>query len=450
VHLYIDDRFLFLDFENNQEIILLKEAFTYEDASSAFRGGSFDKRKIKKVSFLKKKGKYYFLFSGFLKDLLLKCKENNIKINEVKDKRTKFSHQERNFSYEEIKSYLPDFDYVEHQINALKCLLKKNNGIIKATTASGKTDTFIAFIKITQLPTLIIVNRITLASQIAARLEKAGVKDIGLFHSKSNKKGRITVSTIGSIKKIPNLDEFKVLILDETHRIQSNSYQEFLKNTSYPLRFGFSATPFSGDNYKWALIKQFIGDIIYEIKAKELIENNVIAKPEIELLHVQCPPTIDWYMANQKCIIENKQRNAKIIDLVKQHNTPTLILIRNIEHGELLEDSIPGSQFVSGIDDNDIREDVIKRFEEGSLKVIISSNIFNEGISIDNIQLLIIASGGKSRIETTQKIGRSLRSMGGKKKKVFVYDFYDAGNKFTEKHSLMRKRTYIREGFEVK
>jgi superfamily II DNA or RNA helicase len=449
MHFYVDDRFIFLKFENEIEKTLLVDYFTFDDYSKVFNGGSFDKRKIKQFSFLKKKKDYYWLFSGFARDVILFCKKNNILINTIEDKRTRFEHQEKDFTNEEIKEHLPDFDYVDHQVEALKNLLKKNVGIIKAPTGTGKTEIFISLIKATKLPTIIIVNRISLATQIANRLSKSGIDDIGLFHSKSNKKGKITITTIGSVKKVPNLSDFKLLIIDEIHHAQSDTYQDFLKNTSYPLRFGFSATPDPGDKFKYAKIRQFVGDIIYETKAEKLIDNNVIAKPEIIFERISCPPTLDWYSANDKCIINNVKRNEKISDIIKKHNTSTLVLIRNIDHGEMLEEMIDGSVFVSGIDSDDTRQEVIKKFENEELQVIISSNIFNEGISIDNIHLLIIASGGKAITETTQKIGRGLRSMGGKKTKVFVYDFDDIGNRFTEKHSSMRKRIYKKQGFEV-
>ena len=449
MHIHVDDRFIFLQFSTVDERLIMREAFTFSDASQAYRKGKFDKTKIKKVCFLKKKKQYYVAYSGFLRNIIIVAKKNNIPIETFEDKRTRFEHHNASYDYNDIKNVLPDFDYVDHQIAALSILVKKNIGIIKSPTSSGKTEMFIALLKLTKLPTLIVVNRVTLAIQIYNRILKNGIKDVGLFHGKSSIPGRITVATIGSIKKIPNLDMFLMLILDEVHRAQANTYQEFLEHTSYPIRFGFSATPNSGDKYKWAKIRQFMGDIIYEIDTEKLIEKNVLANPEIAFVSVFNQPTLDWPSANRKCIIENKERNLKIVDIVNKHNASTLILIRNIDHGELLEEMIPGSQFISGEDDAEARQDLIDRFEANDIQVIISSNIFNEGISIDNIQVLIIASGGKSRIETVQKLGRSLRSMGGNKKTVFVYDFDDYGNYFTENHYALRKKIYKDNGFKV-
>jgi len=62
--------------------------------------------------------------------------------------------------------------------------------------------------------------------------------------------------------------------------------------------------------------------------------------------------------------------------------------------------------------------------------------------------VLIIAAGGKSHIETIQRLGRSLRK-DLNKNEALVFDFNDKGNRFTEKHSLIRKKTYKDAGFEV-
>ena len=298
------------------------------------------------------------------------------------------------------------------------------------------------------LPALIIVSRINLALQTRDRMRKNGI-NCGICYGKGYESGRVVVSTIGSVKRIPDLHNFKILIVDEVHRAQANQYQDFIEKVPYPIRFGFSATPNSGDKYKWAIIRQFFGNIIYSIDSGKLMEKEVIAKPEIFFVESPGRPTENWYTANMKCIIENEFRNKKIKEFIDHYDTQTLVLIRNIEHGELLNDLIPGSVFVSGIDDAESRKEVIEKFEKKELQIIISTGIFNEGISINEIRLLVIASGGKARTETMQKLGRGLRTTEDKKT-VTVIDFDDIGNYFTEKHSTMRKNLYKKNGFDVK
>jgi superfamily II DNA or RNA helicase len=336
---------------------------------------------------------------------------------------------------------------VDHQIGSLHAVLKTNCGIIEAPTSSGKTETIIAFLKVSNLSTLILVNRVSLAIQLWDRIKQNGI-EAGISHGNAYLQAPIMVSTIGSFKRLKKIQDFQAIIIDECHRAQAHTFQEILKIIPFPLRFGFSATPDCGDKYKFAKIRQYLGDVIYKVNIEEMIEKKVIAKPKIKFVETVCFPTATWPMANRICIVENEKRNKKIKELIDEHNLQTLILVRMIEHGKELEKAIPNSIFISGIDDPETRKDVIEKFEKGELKIIISSNIFNEGISINSIRLLIIASGGKSKIETMQKLGRGLR-IKPDKTEVSVYDFMDRGNYYTEKHSSIRKKIYLKAGFEL-
>jgi superfamily II DNA or RNA helicase len=447
--LYINDRAVFLKFDSAEEKSLIKDFFTYSDYGNVFAKGMFNKKKIRYVCFVKGK-ETSFLYSGFLQELLFFAKDNKIGITELRDERTKFDFQKENYSDSDLAGLLPKFDYVGHQVKILRSMLKTNIGIIESSTSSGKTEIMMAYIKLSKLPTLIVVNRVSLAIQTMDRLKKNGFKSVGIATGKKVIDGDIIVATIGSYKKIPNLARFKVLIIDEVHRAQAKQFQDFLEKSSYPIRFGFSATPNCGDKYLYAKVRQFMGSVICKIEAQELLENGVIALPKIQFVSCIAPPTLDWPSAVYKCIVWNGERNELIKKLVELHSLPALLLIHQIDHGKILNELIPDSVFVSGIVDPNERKEIIERFENGEINTIISTNVFNEGISINAIRVLIIAGGGKSRIETVQRLGRGLRlDPKTGKKECIVYDFNDFGNKFTESHSYQRYKIYQKVGFKV-
>jgi len=450
MNLRIDDRFIAI-IANKEEERAIKSYFTWNDMKNAYAGGSFDIRKIKKVCFAQKKKEYLILRSGFLQELLELAKREGYKLKEVIDKRTKFPHQKKKYTDEYLAKYFP-YNYNEHQVSALKRLLKINCGIVKANTGAGKGDVLIAFLKETKLPALIIVNKVALCDQLAERAQEKGMEQVGVWHGKIKRHGRVQFGTIQSIKSIPSLATYKICIFDEVHHCSSKTFQEFLAKTSYPIRMGFSATPDKGDEYSFALIRQHLGKIISETSAKELIENKVIALPKITFVKTECPPTLDWPTAYKDGIINNHERNMKITDLVERHNEPTLILIKDVKYkqGELLKKVIEENthkevEYIHGSTKLD-RLKVIKDFESGIIDVLIATNILNEGISIRTIRVLINASGGKSKVENLQKLGRGTRIMDGKEE-VKIYDFLDTGNKYTERHSILREKVYIKEGF---
>lgn len=431
----------------------IKPYFAYEDKTNVFAGGKYDVTKIKKVNFIKSKNGLSWLFSGFLKDFLLALKKENIKPEELEDARTKLPHQTKDYSLEYLGKYFP-FDYNSHQTEALQKLLKTNRGIIKANTGSGKGNVLISYLLEVQEPSLIIVDKVMLAEQLAERAIISGLNSVGILHGKKNtvENKDYVFATIGSIKKIPNFSHFNVLVVDELHHSSSKRFQDLLSQFSYPVQIGFSATPDKGDKYTFATIRQFFGNIIYETDAGSMMDNEVIAKPKIYFIENEVNPMIDWPSSYKECIIKNQERNNLIVDIVEKYDEKVLILIKDVKNkqGKILKDYITENttknvEFIQGATKN--REEVLDWFENGDLDVLISTNILNEGISLKEIRILVNASAGKSKVENLQKIGRSTR-IKDDKKKVIVYDFLDLGNKFTQKHAKERMKIYIKEGFK--
>lgn len=446
--LKINDKLLYIKFENKDEEKLIKNFATYNNEANAFMGGSYNPAMVKKKCFGKTIRETFVTYAGLGREILKYCKEMGISITEFIDERTHYAFQK---TEEDLTLYFdPKFKYIEHQVRVLKSMLKTNTGIIKATTSAGKSFCISAYIRCSKLPTLIIVNKVTLAQQLRKGFLKDGI-DCGINTGQGLIPGVCMVSTIQSIKKLTDLTKYKCLIMDEVHNGSAKVFQDFFGSISYPFKFGFSATPFNNNHFKYALIRQFFGSIIEEVGAEELMKNEVIAVPDITFIKIECKNTIDYPSAYQEAIVFNKSRNKKILELVEKHKgEQILILIRIIEHGEALKEFLQDAIFVNGKDTSPKeRMRVIEEFEKGKIKIIISSDIFNEGISISNINVLIIASGGRSVVATSQKLGRALR-ITDTKKTASVYDFMDVGNKFTEKHSKMRSCIYKKIGFKVK
>jgi superfamily II DNA or RNA helicase len=437
---------------SERELSGVKDHFTLQDERGAFSRGGFDSKKIKNIKFHSVYKNALALNVGFLYDLVIYLKNNKIKAD-IEDRREKLFYQNKEFSYEELRSYFnPDFKYVDHQINALKRMLTVNRGIIKAPTSSGKSNIILAFCKLVNLKVLILVNKKDLGRQIHDLLNENGFPVLYRDGSKKGavNKGASYVSTIGVAKELHN--NFDVVIVDECHRASSDTFQLFLSKSSAKAFYGFSATPEGNHKVDFMKVKKFLGNIIDEIDIQELIENEVITYPVItfiEMLMPQIPRNTEWASVNEICIINNTERNEKIKELAEKHDMATLILVRNIEHGKELERIIDNSIFVFGEDDTDIRKEAIDKLTSGEIKVLIASNIFNEGISINAIRVLINGAGGKSRVEVIQRLGRALRKDEGKEEAI-VYDFFDVGQHITQRHSKERMNIYSKVGFPVK
>ena len=446
IQIILTDTTIQIDGDEN-ELKKINKYETFDDNSLCFSKGRYDITKLKHVPLMKNIKGRLVGFAGLAKEIILFCRNNNIKIENFEDKRTHFDFQTKDWTEEELKSFLPNFDYVEHQVRGLQALLKTNKGIIMGPTSSGKSSLMAAWLKLTNLPTLILTDRATLGAQLAQDFRDKGI-DCGFCSGNGVRQGFCMVSTIQSVKKL-DVSRFQMVLVDECHRSSSKSFQDFLASFGCPLKYGFSASPSNGNLLDFARIRQQLGSIIIQIKSNELMDNGVMAKAKINLVKIDCPETFDYPSANDLGIVHNKARNEVIKNIVEKHREEgyICILTRILEHGEELEKTIPGAVYLKGEDPLNKRMDVINKFNNGEIPVLIGSSILNEGISISNMKTLIMASGGKAQTQTVQKIGRVLRITKEKRQGVF-YDFIDMNNKYLFKHSKQRLSLYKKEGYD--
>lgn len=447
IQVILTDATIQIDGDEN-ELKKINKYETFDDSSLCFSKKGYDITKLKHVPLMKNIKGRLVGFAGLAKEIILFCRNNNIKIENFEDKRTHFDFQMKEWSDDELKKLFdPKFKYVEHQIRSLKSMLKTNKGICCLPTSAGKSRIMSAWLKLTNLPTLILTDRSTLGAQLAQDFRDQGI-DCGFCSGSGVRQGFCMVSTIQSVKKL-DVSRFQMVLVDECHRSSSKSFQDFLASFGCPLKYGFSASPSNGNLLDFARIRQQLGNIIIQVKTNELMDNGVMAKAKINLVKVDCPETFDYPSANDLGIVHNKARNEVIKNIVEKHREEgyICILTRILEHGEELEKTIPGAVYLKGEDTLNKRMEIINKFNNGEIPVLIGSSILNEGISISNMKTLIMASGGKAQTQTVQKIGRVLRITKEKKQGVF-YDFIDAGNKYLFKHSKQRLSLYKKEGYD--
>jgi superfamily II DNA or RNA helicase len=443
IEMKLSDKTLIMDIKDPREVKLIKDFLTYENTKSAFAYGSYHQEYVTKKCMAKEIKGAWVCFPGLANEIVKFCKQSNIQVTKIEDNRTHFKYEKEEIDY---RSLLPNFDYVEHQIRALEKLHHTSAGIIKATTSAGKSAIASALIRMTGLKTLVVVDKVTLAQQLYDGLKKDGV-DVGICSGKGIIQAPTMISTIQSVKKIQHY-EFDMVIADEVHHASAKTYQDLLKKKPFAKRYGFSASPFNSNYLDFVKIRQFFGSIICDIEAKELIENNVITRPVITFVKTGAPDAPDYPTSYRVGIVENMERNKKIKEIADNYEEGVAVLVNLIDHGEMLEKMIDGAIFIRGSTSTDDRREAMKAFEEGRIRVLIGSTILDEGISINNIRTLIIASGGKGLVKSVQRVGRALRKKEGKIV-AEIFDFEDYGNYFLERHGKLRKKIYEKNGFEV-
>jgi superfamily II DNA or RNA helicase len=155
----------------------------------------------------------------------------------------------------------------------------------------------------------------------------------------------------------------------------------------------------------------------------------------------------------QEGIVDNLARNMTIVVTAKNlvaQNMSVLINVTRIEHGKRLEalgkEFGVKCKFIYGADGEFVRSVVKNALESKSIKCVIASHIFKEGVNIPSLNCCINAAGGKSEIATLQALGRGLRAT-KTKKEVLIIDFKDTSSKYLRAHFRARYKVYKKNGW---
>lgn len=380
------------------------------------------------------------------------------------------------------------FSTRDYQQEAIENAVKKQRGIIRAATGAGKTYIAGSIIaRVGAFPVCFFVTTKDLLYQAKEELEKlitedgkavaigvvgAGkcdIKDINIvtvqtairslgvkFDKFDDEDGGDDCDDVSSDdskrEKIKNLIvNSKMIICDECQHWAASTCQvisDFSSSARY--RYGISATPWR-DMDDDLLIDACFGKILSDISASTLIEKKILVQPKIYFVHTKTKVGGTYADVYRKIIVENVYRNTVIKNLAEQmmnDGRQTLILVRQIAHGEILQDMIPGSIFLHGSIASKKRQSTINKMKEGKHRCVIASSIFDEGVDVRPLSALILAGAGKSQTRALQRIGRVIRAYDGKKDAI-VIDFFD-DSKYLRKHSQARRKIYRTEPkFEI-
>jgi superfamily II DNA or RNA helicase len=273
----------------------------------------------------------------------------------------------------------------------------------------------------------------------------------------------VTIICYQSLSNISELflAEIEMLIIDEAHTASVAQIRNAsLKMNKAAFRYFFTATPWRDLKPQMHLLLSVIGDhIIYELKGKTAADKKIIAMPHLSFIEAPKP---NVYLDPKKLknprqrkvqgIIANESRNAfivqKCIDMYHEgHNI--FIAVDEIEHLNILAARFAHQKIEVNIIHGELnsllkRERVKKAgANEGSL-ITIGTMAVGIGTDMPNVDVVFLASGGKSSIRFIQRIGRGSRKT---KSDFYIYDLWDWFNDRLLEHSKERFKIY-KEEFE--
>jgi superfamily II DNA or RNA helicase len=333
-------------------------------------------------------------------------------------------------------------------------------GILVLPTAAGKTYIALKAISLLNKQTLIVVPTLDLVDQWRKRVTDFLNVEAGAVGGGENVVRMITVSTYDSayLQAEALGNRFMFIVFDEVHHLASPSYVQIAEMYIAPYRMGLTAT-YERSDERHSLLPRLVGDPVYTVGVEELTGEHLspytYEKVYVELTAEE-QQTYDTemavfkdYLIEKRIVLksaEDFQRfimatgrdrrareallarnralrvalnsNAKLDLLTKQleahRNEKTLVftlhndLVYTISRRFL----IPAITYQTPKEE---RREILDNFRSGEYKVIVTSQVLDEGVDVPDASVGFILSGTGSTREYIQRLGRLLRKVEGKK-----------------------------------
>ncbi|MBF7071287.1 DEAD/DEAH box helicase [Aliarcobacter butzleri] len=357
----------------------------------------------------------------------------------------------------------------EKALEKLENLRKKgeNKALIIAATGTGKTYLSAFDVKNFKAKTMLfLVHRENILIKAKESFETIlpEINSFGLYtgNKKEQDKNYLfsTIQTMSSNFLEFSQDFFEYIIIDEAHHVTSPSYKKILDYFKPKFLLGLTATSNRMDGN--SIYEVFDENIALDIRLNEALENNLIVP--FHYYGISDIQSIDYENVDlikidllAKLLSVNKRVDFIIdkMDFYSNSGNKRKVLgfCVSKEHCNFMSEEFnkKGINSITLTSEDSIskREESIKRLENenDSLEVIFTVDIFNEGIDIPSINMVLFLRPTNSPIVFVQQLGRGLRKYKNKEfltvldfignhKKVYLIALALVGNKMIDKESI--------------
>jgi len=308
-------------------------------------------------------------------------------------------------------------------------------GLVQAATGVGKTY-LAAFDSAKYERVLFVAHREEILKQAAISFKNIRHSDdYGFFYGKQKDTGRAvifaSVATLGRSEYLTEdffaPDYFDYLVIDEFHHAVNDQYQRIVNYFKPQFLLGLTATPERMDGKNIYEICDY--NVPYEISLKEAINKGALVpfhyygiydETDYSSLHI-----IKGHYEEKELnetYIGNVKRYELIYRYYKKYRSKRAIgFCCSRQHAEEMakefcERGITAVAVYSNADGvfSEDRDKAIEKLKNQEIRVIFSVDMFNEGVDIANLDMVMFLRPTESPIVFLQQLGRGLRTSKGK------------------------------------
>jgi len=246
----------------------------------------------------------------------------------------------------------------------------------------------------------------------------------------------ITFATVQSVTEcIDKLPKFDAIFIDEAHHVGATSFLNIIETISPQFIAGFTATPWRGDGFD---ISDVLGKPVARVGISEGLAAGYLSDVDYRLI----ADDLDWDFIQQKSkykyslkqlnkkllIPERDDKAAKIIadEFIKENRNSAIIFSPGISHAQdfagWLRHAGLSAEVITSDQSNREQEVLMSRFKAGDFQIAVTVDMFNEGVDVPDVDMVVFLRATHSRRIFVQQLGRGLR-ISPEKDKVLVLDF---------------------------
>ena len=235
-----------------------------------------------------------------------------------------------------------------------------------------------------------------------------------------------SIQTLSRPEHLANslLSRFDYVVIDEFHHAAANSYQRVLQALTPRFLLGLTATPYRGDNRD--ILDLCDGNLAYQVGLFEAITFGWLVPFRYHGVADVVNYTDDL-LTTQKTYDTDKltlrfntsERAGVVINKYREHESRAALgFCVSIAHADFMAElfnaaGIPSASVHSGPGSTD-RTEAINALASGTVRVLFTVDLFNEGVDIPVVDLVMFLRPTESMTVFLQQLGRGLRLREGK------------------------------------
>lgn len=363
-----------------------------------------------------------------------------------------------------------------YQADVLAAMFSYDHGRIDAPPGFGKTTLAVILgIVCPKLRIHFVCKEVSVVKSRALPEFRLYLPNVGMIgDGEYQPNARILLVSADSLHKAPgNAD---LVLVDECHRAGAERFSEWLVAKYRNARmWGLSASHDMRMDNRNLVVEAITGPSRFKVSYAEGVKAGLIVPIQVKWSRV--PMTVnpvegedDPVERKREGIWCNPVRNEKIARDARRYDADTQVLIttETIDHAIRLKKLLPEFTLVysaQGLDwkrrakyvkkgllqaeerimTPERRQWLTRQFEKGKLKKVIVTTVWNAGVSMNFLEVLIRADGGASKINDIQIPGRVSRINRQGKQVGILHDYIDSFDLTFLNRSVSRYKSYKRQ-----